>query len=94
MAAICSGTVPIPESRPGWRTPLDGMLTKELAGLDDQALLGLVRLSPRASERCAAACELLVTRHQGLGPDRQKSHASSQSALIAYPEAGYRGRFG
>jgi hypothetical protein len=65
MAAICSGTVSVPESRPGWRAPLDRVLTKELAGLDDQALLGLVRLSPQASERRTAACELLVTRHQG-----------------------------
>ena len=38
----------------------------ELAGLDDQALLGLVRSLPKASQRRAAACELLVTRHQGL----------------------------
>jgi RNA polymerase sigma-B factor len=37
-----------------------------LAGLDDQALLGLVHSLPRASQRRAAASELLVTRYQGL----------------------------
>ena len=42
------------------------MLKKELADLDDRALLGIVRLLPQASERWAAACELLVTGHQGL----------------------------
>jgi RNA polymerase sigma-B factor len=42
------------------------MLKKELAGLDDRALLGIVRLLPQTSERRAAACELLVTRYQGL----------------------------
>jgi RNA polymerase sigma-B factor len=56
----------VPESRPGRPAPPDRMLNNELAGLDDQALLGLVRSSPQASERRAAACELLVTRHRGL----------------------------
>ena len=65
MAAISSGTVSVPESGPSWLAPPDRMLNKELAGLDDRALLGIVRLFPQASERWAAACELLVTRHQG-----------------------------
>jgi len=60
MAEIYSGTAP------GGPAPLDRMLNNELAGLDDQALLGLVRSSPQPSERRTAACELLVTRHQGL----------------------------
>lgn len=38
----------------------------DLAGMEDGALLAIVRLSPRASEQRAAACELLVSRHQGL----------------------------
>jgi RNA polymerase sigma-B factor len=66
MAAISSGTISVPESGPIWPAPLDRMLKQDLAGLDDRALLGIVRLLPRASERRAAACELLVTRHQGL----------------------------
>ena len=63
---VASGTVSVPESGPNWLAPPDRMLKKELAGLDDRALLGIVRLLPQASERWAAACELLVTRHQGL----------------------------
>jgi RNA polymerase sigma-B factor len=42
------------------------MLNEDLTGLDDRGLLGIVRLSPRASERRAAACELLVSRYRGL----------------------------
>jgi RNA polymerase sigma-B factor len=66
MAAISSGTVSAPESRLRLLNPPDRMLKKELAGLDDRALLGIVRLLPQTSERRAAACELLVTRYQGL----------------------------
>jgi RNA polymerase sigma-B factor len=39
---------------------------EELAGLEDHALLGLVQSLPRSSPARAAACELLVTRYQGL----------------------------
>jgi RNA polymerase sigma-B factor len=42
------------------------MFDKDLAGLDDEALLGIIRLLPRASERRVAACALLVARYQGL----------------------------
>jgi RNA polymerase sigma-B factor len=34
--------------------------------MEDEMLLAIVRMSPRASEQRAAACELLVSRHQGL----------------------------
>jgi Sigma-70 region 2 len=91
VAAICSGTVSIPESRPGWRAPLDGMLTKELAGLDDQALLGLVRLSSQASERRAAACELLVTRHQGLVRSCVRPYLRSPEPTEDLMQVGYVG---
>ena len=39
---------------------------EDLAGLDDLALLSLVQSLPPASQWRAAACELLVTRYQGL----------------------------
>ena len=66
MAAHSSATVlaqdPLPAlpSAPGWT------VKEELAGLDDGALLGLAQSLPPASQRRAAACELLVTRYQGL----------------------------
>jgi RNA polymerase sigma-B factor len=52
--------VPAPPGAPG-RTARE-----DLARLDDGALAGLVQSLPRASERRAAACELLVTRYQDL----------------------------
>jgi RNA polymerase sigma-B factor len=59
-AVLAACPVPAPPAEPG------GTNKGELAGLDDQALLGLVRSLPKASQRRAAACELLVTRYQGL----------------------------
>ena len=43
MAAISPGTASAAESVPGSVAPPDRMLKQELVGLDDQALLGLVR---------------------------------------------------
>ena len=43
-----------------------GQVLKDLAGLGDGELLGMVRSLPLASERRAAACELLVIRHRPL----------------------------
>ncbi len=65
MAAIFSGIVSAAKSGPVSLVPSVPM-TGSLAGMDDGALLDIVRLSPRASEQRAAACELLVSRHQGL----------------------------
>src|ERR1039458_3673187 len=45
--------------------PAPGTL-RELAGLGDAELLGLVRARPRCDARRAAACEVLVSRHRGL----------------------------
>jgi RNA polymerase sigma-B factor len=66
MAAVSPGTVSAAESGPGSPAPPGRMLEKDLGGLDDRALLNVVRLSPQASEGRAAACELLVSGHQGL----------------------------
>lgn len=45
---------------------LAGREARELAGLDDRELLAIFAALPAASERRAAACELLVSRHRGL----------------------------
>jgi RNA polymerase sigma-B factor len=42
------------------------MLTGDLAGLDERALLGIVGSLPGGGERRAAACELLVSRYRWL----------------------------
>jgi RNA polymerase sigma-B factor len=65
MPAISSGTVSDAESGPA-RLASPGRAVEDLTGLDDRELLGIVRSLPRASERRAAACYLLVTRHQRL----------------------------
>jgi RNA polymerase sigma-B factor len=64
MAARSSGTAPagIPV-----RAAAQGRAVREeLAGLDDRALVSLVQSLPRASARRMAACELLVSRYEGL----------------------------
>jgi RNA polymerase sigma-B factor len=66
MAAHSSGIalggnlVPVPPAAPGWT------VKEDLAGLDDRALVGLFQSLPRASQRRAAAYELLVARYLGL----------------------------
>jgi hypothetical protein len=91
MAAISPGIASAAESVPGSVAPPDRMLKKELAGLDDQALLGLVRLSPQASERRAAACELLVTRHQGLVRSCVRPYLRSPEPAEDLMQVGYIG---
>ena len=91
MAAISPGTASAAEYAPGSVAPPDRMLKKELAGLDDQALLGLVRLSPPASERRAAACELLVTRHQGLVRSCVRPYLRSPEPAEDLMQVGYIG---
>jgi len=60
FSAAAPNPVPAPPAAPGRTT------REDLAGLDDRALLALVRSLPLASQVHAAACELLVTRYQGL----------------------------
>ena len=67
------------------------MLKKELAGLDDRALLGIVRSLPRASERRAAACELLVTRHRGLVRSCVRPYLRSPEPTEDLMQVGYVG---
>jgi RNA polymerase sigma-B factor len=66
MAAHSSATVPAANPVPALPAAPTWAVKGELAGLDDQALLGLVQSLPRGSQRRAAACELLVTRYQVL----------------------------
>jgi RNA polymerase sigma-B factor len=67
------------------------MLNKHLAGLDDRDLLDIVRLSPRASERRAVACELLVTRHQSLVRSCVRPYLHSPEPAEDLMQVGYVG---
>jgi RNA polymerase sigma-B factor len=67
MAAHPSETVPAGNLVPAPLPAPSGRAVREgLAGLDDLALLCLVQSLPRGSARRAAACELLVSRYEGL----------------------------
>jgi len=91
MAAISSGTVSAAECGPAWTAPLDRLLEQELAGLDDQALLGIVRSSPQGSERRTAACELVVARHQGLVRSCVRPYLRSPEPAEDLMQVGYVG---
>jgi DNA-directed RNA polymerase specialized sigma24 family protein len=90
MAVLSSGTASAAESGPGSVAPLGRML-KDFAGLDNRALLGIVRLSPQASVRREAACELLVTRHQGLVWSCVRRYMSGPEPAEDLMQVGYVG---
>jgi RNA polymerase sigma-B factor len=77
--------VPALPAAPGWTAGED------LAGLDDQALLALVHSLPRASRRRAAACELLVTRYQGLVRSCVRPYLRSPVPAQDLMQVGYEG---
>jgi RNA polymerase sigma-B factor len=68
MAAYSSATVTVlaADLVPAPPVPPTRAVKEGLAALDDHALLALVQSLPQDSPRRAAACELLVTRYQGL----------------------------
>jgi len=81
----------VAESVPGSPAPPQEMFNKDLARLDDRALLGIVRLLPRASERRLAACELLVTRYQGLVWSCVRRYVRSPELAEDLVQVGYVG---
>jgi RNA polymerase sigma-B factor len=90
MAAIFAGTVSAPGSGPVSLVspaPMHG----DLSEMDDGALLDIVRLSPRASERRAEACELLVSRHQGLVRSCVRRYINSTEPTEDLMQVGYVG---
>jgi hypothetical protein len=62
MAETSPGTIVVAESAPGSSAAPDRMPRKDLAGSDNRDLLDIVRFSPRASKRQAAACALWLRR--------------------------------
>jgi len=82
MAAPSSGTVSDAESGPG-RLASPGRAVEDLARLDNRELLGIVRSLPRASDRRAAACDLLVTRHQRLVRSCVRPYLRGPEPLLA-----------
>ena len=91
MAPRSSGTVvagdlvPAPPGAPGWT------VKEDLAALDDRALVGLVQSLPQASQRRAAACELLVTRYQSLVQSCVRPYRRSPVPVQDLMQVGYVG---
>ena len=92
-ATVCAPpvTISVAESVPRSAGPPEAMYDKDLARLDDQALLGIVRLLPQASERRVAACELLVTRYQGLVWSCVRRYVRSPELAEDLVQVGYVG---
>jgi len=100
MAALLSGTelvasgpaaVSVAGPVPGSPDPPGRMLSGDLARLDDQALLSIVRLLPRASDRRMAACEILVARYQGLVWSCVRRYVHSPQLAEDLAQVGYVG---
>jgi RNA polymerase sigma-B factor len=93
MAALSSEAARSPEVTPVLTLPAEpGRPAREdLAGLDDLALLSLVRTLPPASQWRAAACELLVTRYQGLVRSCVRPYRGSPVPAEDLMQVGYFG---
>ena len=91
MAAMFPGPVPAGDLVPVPPAPPGRSLDEDLAGLDDRALLDIVRLSARASARRAVACELLVSRHQGLVRSCVRRYLRSPEPTEDLMQVGYVG---
>jgi RNA polymerase sigma-B factor len=68
-----------------------GSVLSELAGLDDLELLAIFRSLPPASERRAAACEVLVARYRGLVRSCARRYWRSSEPAEDLMQAGYLG---
>jgi len=92
MAAHSSGTVPARNPVPAPPPAPSGRAVREgLAGLDDLALLRLVQSLPRGSERRMAACELLVSRYEGLVRSCVRRYVRSPVPAQDLMQVGYLG---
>ena len=92
MAAHPSGTVPAGNPVPTLPPAPSGRAVREgLARLDDLALLRLVQSLPRGSERRMAACELLVSRYEGLVRSCVRPYVRSPVSAQDLMQVGYVG---
>ena len=91
-ASVCAAPgAPAAESGPGSPAPPDRTFNRDLAGLDEQALLVIVQMLPRDSERRVAACALLVTRYQGLVWSCVRQYIRSPELTEDLMQVGYVG---
>jgi RNA polymerase sigma-B factor len=91
MTAISSREVPARDFGPGFPAPPCWMMTGDLAGLDDLALLGVVGSLPPGGERRAAACGLLVFRYRWLVRSCVRRYLRSPEPAEDLMQVGYVG---
>jgi RNA polymerase sigma-B factor len=91
MTAISSRRAPAADLEPDFPAPPGGILTSDLAELDERALLGIVGSLPRGSERRAAACELLVSRYRWLVRSCVRRYRHSPEPTEDLMQVGYVG---
>lgn len=91
MTAISSRRAPATDLEPDFPAPPGRILTRDLAGLDERALLGIVGSLPRGSERRAAACELLVSRYRWLVRSCVRRYRHSPEPAEDLMQVGYVG---
>jgi RNA polymerase sigma-B factor len=90
MTAISTDHPRLPER--AWAAVSPAAATvRELAGLDDLALLEIFRSLPSASPRRAAACEVLVSRHRGLVRSCARRYGHSPETAGDLMQVGYVG---
>jgi RNA polymerase sigma-B factor len=91
MTALSSEILTIAAPVPGLPALAGWSPDDDLAGLDDQALLGIVGSLPTASERRAAACGLLVTRYYWLVRSCVRPYLRSPEPAEDLMQVGYIG---
>jgi RNA polymerase sigma-B factor len=91
MAAMLTGTVPGGDLAPDSPAPPGRSPDEDLAGLDDRALLVIAGSLPRASERRAAALELLVSRYRWLVRSCVRPYLRSPEPAEDLMQVGYVG---
>ena len=91
MAVVSSRTVPAGDLVPDSAAAPGRVLDDDLAGLDDQALLGIACSLPPGSERRAAAYGLLVTRYRWLVRSCVRPYLHSPEPAEDLMQVGYVG---
>jgi RNA polymerase sigma-B factor len=91
MTAISFRTVSAADLVQGSPAPPGRIVNEDLAGLNDQALLGIAGSLPLASERRAAACGLLVTRYRWLVRSCVRPYLRSPEPAEDLMQVGYTG---
>ncbi len=91
MTVVSSREIPAGDLELGFPALSGWMLTRDLAGLDDRALLGFAGSLPRGSELRAAASELLVSRYNWLVRSCVRRYLHSPEPAEDLMQVGYIG---